>query len=67
MSHGEATCPDCGPGATRKNRRDRQGRQIRFWGTSRRMWRELVAADVDLVIADDLPDLVGWFQRNGHA
>jgi len=45
----------------------RQGRQIRFWGTSRRMWRELVAADVDLVIADDLPDLVGWFQRNGHA
>jgi hypothetical protein len=45
----------------------RQGRQIRFWGTTRRMWPELVAADVDLVIADDLPDLVGWFQRNGHA
>ncbi len=39
----------------------RQGRQIRFWGTSPRMWSELVAADVDLVIADDLAGMAQWF------
>jgi transposase-like protein len=28
MSNGGEVCPDCGPGVTRKNGRDRQGRQI---------------------------------------
>jgi hypothetical protein len=44
----------------------RAGRQIRFWGTTPRMWPELVAADVDLVIADDLSGMAAWFARNGH-
>jgi IS6 family transposase len=28
MNNGEARCPDCGPTATRRNGRDRQGRQV---------------------------------------
>src|SRR5262245_53747341 len=28
MSNGKARCPDCGPVATRRNGRDRQGRQV---------------------------------------
>lgn len=40
------------------------GRTARFWGTDPRMWSELLAAGVDQIIADDLPELRAFLQAH---
>jgi hypothetical protein len=46
-----------------------QGRQVRFWGTpdTREMWRELLAANVDLINADDLAGLRKFLTSQGSS
>jgi len=41
-----------------------RGRRLRFWATPEQesVWRELLAADVDLIGTDDLPRLAKFLQ-----
>lgn len=39
------------------------GCTARFWATDERLWPELLAADVDLIVADDLPGLRAFLLR----
>lgn len=43
------------------NRIHDHGLMARFWGTHERLWPELDAAGVDLIIADDLPGMAAYF------
>jgi len=42
-----------------------RGCTARFWGTDPRTWPELLAAGVDLILADDLPGLREFLLANG--
>jgi glycerophosphoryl diester phosphodiesterase len=44
-----------------------QGRRLRFWGCpdNEAVWRELAAAGVDLIGADDLPALRSFWEKQG--
>ena len=46
-----------------------QGRRLRFWGApdSEAVWKELQAAGVDLIGADDLPKLQRFLTTDDHA
>lgn len=44
----------------------RAGCTARFWGTDPRIWPALLEADVDQIIADDLPGLREFLLRHDH-
>ncbi|HEV3344026.1 MAG TPA: phosphatidylinositol-specific phospholipase C/glycerophosphodiester phosphodiesterase family protein [Pirellulales bacterium] len=50
------------------SRAHRHGRRVRFWATpeSTSLWRELLAAEVDLINTDDLPGLERFLRENKH-